>query len=59
MHAHGDEDIPEGCVAVTTSTKTRTQNGEKVTTKEYKYTMADGSTATKSLTNTEKLALKN
>ena len=45
-------------MAVTTKTKMRTQNGEKVTTKEYNYTMADGSVSTKSLTNSEKLAIK-
>jgi len=58
MDAHGDNDIPEGCVAVTTSTKTKTHNGEKVTTKEIKYHMGDGSTSTRSITNTEKLAIK-
>ena len=59
MDAHGDTDVPEGCVAVQTSKKTRTQNGEKITTQETKYIMQDGSTSTKSITNTEKLALKN
>ena len=59
MNAHGDEEVPEGCVAVTTSTKTKVVNGEKITTKETKYTLADGSTSTKTLTNTEKLAIKN
>ena len=59
MHAHGDDDVPEGCIAVTSSTKTKTHNGEKVTTKETKYIMADGSTSTKAITNTEQLALKN
>ena len=58
MAAHGDNEVPEGCVAVTTSTKTWTQNGEKVTNKEIKYTMADGSTSSNAITHSEKLALK-
>ena len=58
MAAHGDTEAPEGCVSVTTNTKSKTKNGEKMTKQKITYTMADGSTSSNVKTASEKLAIK-